>query len=33
MRKQTQFEEQLNTWSHAIGALLGVVGLIVLILK
>lgn len=33
MRKQTQFEEQLNAWSHAIGALLGVVGLIVLILN
>ena len=33
MRSQTQFEEQLNAWSHGIGALLGVVGLVVLILN
>ncbi len=31
MRIQTPFEEQLNTISHAIGALLGILGLILLI--
>ncbi|MFD2824720.1 hemolysin III family protein [Lacinutrix iliipiscaria] len=31
MRIQTAFEEQLNTFSHAIGAILGVVGLILLL--
>ena len=31
MRIQTNFEEQLNTFSHAIGALLGVSGLVLLI--
>ncbi len=33
MSEQTRFEERLNTWSHAIGALLGIAGLIVLILQ
>jgi len=31
MRIQTNFEEQLNTFSHAIGALLGISGLVLLI--
>jgi len=30
---QTRLEERLNTFSHAIGALLGIAGLIILILK
>ncbi|MGG8496333.1 PAQR family membrane homeostasis protein TrhA [Tenacibaculum sp. TC6] len=33
MKAQTAFEEKLNTLSHALGAFLGVVGLIVLLLK
>lgn len=33
MKAQTPFEEKLNTLSHALGAFLGVVGLIVLLLK
>ncbi|WP_299128383.1 hemolysin III family protein [uncultured Winogradskyella sp.] len=32
MRVQTKLEEQLNTWSHGIGAILGVVALILLIM-
>lgn len=32
MRIQTPFEERLNAWSHGLGAVLGVVGLILLIL-
>ncbi|OMP30959.1 hemolysin III family protein [Mangrovimonas sp. DI 80] len=31
MRKQTHFEEQLNASSHALGAVLGIVGLVLLI--
>jgi hemolysin III len=31
MRSQTNFEEQLNTYTHAIGAVLGVAGLVLLI--
>ncbi|SDS26555.1 hemolysin III [Formosa sp. Hel1_31_208] len=31
MQKQTPFEEHLNAWSHGIGAALGVVGLVLLI--
>ncbi len=31
MRIQTEFEEQLNTWSHGIGALLGIAALVLLI--
>ena len=33
MSDQTKLEEQFNTWSHAFGALLGIAGLIILILK
>lgn len=33
MKAQTAFEEKLNTLSHALGAFLGVVGLIILLLK
>ncbi len=33
MRIQTPFEERLNTWSHALGALLGIAGLVLLILS
>lgn len=33
MRKQTHFEEQLNAWSHGIGVVLGIVGLILLIVN
>lgn len=32
MRIQTDFEEQLNTYSHGIGAVLGIAGLVLLIL-
>ena len=31
MRTQTQFEEQLNAWTHGIGAALGVVALVLLL--
>ncbi|MEZ4856203.1 MAG: hemolysin III family protein [Gelidibacter sp.] len=31
MRTQTTFEEQLNTYTHAIGALMGIIGLVLLI--
>lgn len=31
MSLQTPFEEKLNTWSHAIGALLGTIGLILML--
>lgn len=31
MRKQTNLEEQLNAWSHAIGAALGIAALVLLI--
>ena len=31
MRIQTKFEEQLNAWTHGIGALLGIVALVLLI--
>ena len=31
MRSQTNFEEQLNTYTHAIGAVLGIAGLVLLI--
>lgn len=31
MKIQTKFEEQLNAWSHGLGALLGIAGLILLI--
>ena len=31
MRKQTKLEEQLNAWSHGIGAALGIVALVLLI--
>ncbi|MDT0558661.1 hemolysin III family protein [Ichthyenterobacterium sp. W332] len=31
MRVQTKLEEQLNAWSHAIGAALGIAGLVLLI--
>lgn len=33
MRAQTEFEEKLNTITHVIGAVLGVIGLILLIIK
>ena len=33
MKAQTAFEEKLNTLSHALGAFLGVVGLIILLLN
>ncbi|MCK0180495.1 hemolysin III family protein [Flavobacteriaceae bacterium S0862] len=33
MSEQTKLEEQLNTFSHAIGAVLGIVGLIILVSK
>jgi hemolysin III len=33
MRIQTQFEEQLNAWSHGIGAALGIAALILLIVN
>ena len=33
MSEQTRLEERLNTWSHAIGALLGIAGLVILINK
>lgn len=32
MRIQTPLEEQLNAWSHGVGAVLGVVGLVLLIM-
>lgn len=32
MRIQTDYEEKLNAWSHGIGAVLGIVGLILLII-
>jgi len=32
IRVQTPFEEQLNAWSHGAGAVLGIVGLVLLIL-
>ena len=32
MRAQTALEEKLNAWSHGLGALLGVIGLILLII-
>ena len=31
MRIQTPFEERLNAWSHALGAALGITGLVLLI--
>ena len=31
MRIQSHFEEQLNAWSHGIGALLGIAGLVLLV--
>ncbi|MCB0447336.1 MAG: hemolysin III family protein [Gelidibacter sp.] len=31
MRIQSQFEERLNAWSHGIGALLGIAGLVLLV--
>ncbi|WP_104735983.1 PAQR family membrane homeostasis protein TrhA [Hanstruepera ponticola] len=31
MRKQTQLEENLNAWSHGIGALLGILALVLLV--
>lgn len=31
MRVQSQFEERLNAWSHGFGAVLGIVGLVLLI--
>lgn len=31
MKTQTKFEEQLNAWSHAIGAALGIAGLVLLV--
>ena len=31
MRVQSHFEEQLNAWSHGIGALLGIAGLVLLV--
>ncbi|RKE94760.1 PAQR family membrane homeostasis protein TrhA [Ichthyenterobacterium magnum] len=31
MRVQSNFEEQLNAWSHGIGAILGIAGLVLLI--
>lgn len=33
MRIQTKLEEQLNTWTHGFGALLGVIALVLLIIK
>lgn len=33
MRTQTKLEEQLNTWTHGLGVVLGVVALILLIIK
>ena len=33
MAVQTKLQEQLNAWSHGVGALLGIVGLILLIIK
>lgn len=33
MKTQTRLEEQLNTFSHAIGALFGIAGLVLLIVK
>lgn len=33
MRLQSQLEERLNTYSHALGGILGVIGLVLLILK
>jgi len=33
LSEQTRLEERLNTWSHAIGALLGIAGLVILINK
>ncbi|WP_411895566.1 PAQR family membrane homeostasis protein TrhA [Winogradskyella sp. A2] len=33
MRAQTKLEEQLNSWSHGIGACLGIAGLVLLILS
>lgn len=33
MRIQTKQEERLNTWTHALGALLGVIGLVLLLQK
>ena len=31
MRLQTRIEEQLNAWSHGLGAALGIVGLVLLL--
>lgn len=33
MSDQSKLEEQFNTWSHAFGALLGIAGLIILVVK
>jgi hemolysin III len=33
MRIQTPFEERLNAWSHGVGAVLGIIGLILLIVS
>ena len=33
MSDQSKLEEQFNTWSHALGAVLGIAGLIILIIK
>lgn len=33
LSKQTRLEERLNTWSHAIGAVLGIAGLVLLIMQ
>jgi hemolysin III len=33
MRIQTSFEEQLNAWSHGVGAALGIIGLILLVVS
>ena len=33
MKTQTRLEEQLNTFTHAIGALLGIAGLVLLIIQ
>ena len=33
MSDQSKLEEQFNTWSHALGAVLGIAGLVILIVK
>ena len=33
MSEQTKLEEQLNAWSHGIGVVLGVLGLVLLIIN